>query len=87
MNTIKLSYLKWRISQPNYYRDRAIQMGETYGAWTAEYSLWQEKERYLGQYYHQLSHADKMRDRYIIRMNWYAAHAALGYDESMDYQS
>ena len=81
MNTIKLSYLKWRISQPSYYRDRAIQMGEIAGSWLVEYYLatpntWSSVL------------ADKMHARYRHRALRYALKArATGWHESMDYQS
>ena len=69
MNTIKLSYLRWRISQPNYYRDRAIQMGETYGALKAEYFLlrFSSPTEYL-----EIDRIGTKLNRYKQKCAWYA---------------
>lgn len=67
MNIIKLSYLKWRISQPNYYRDRAIQMGETAGALIAEIYMCEDGTKIGG--------LCRDADRIYRKMDWYSLRA------------
>lgn len=50
------------IQEPRYYRDRAIEMGEMYGVWSAEVELGRK-----GAF-------EKMR-RYLRRMLWYTQKA------------
>lgn len=81
MTIAKLRRCKQKIASPNYYRDRAIQMGEIAGSWLAEYYLatpntWSSVL------------ADKMHTRYRHRALRYALKARVrGWNESLDYQS
>ena len=52
------------IAQPNYYRDRALQMGEIFGSWVAELSLSNPGE---ATYYKALIN----RARHVRKLEWY----------------
>lgn len=92
MIPIKVHYCRWRISQPGYYKSRLIEMGECYGAWSAESILIEckdlEKDSQAGQDY---QHYERMRDKYIRRMYWYVKKIRQTepgfWDTSLDYES
>lgn len=84
---------KRMIASPNYYRDRAIQMGELCGTWAAEATVRSmTPSRTLDMdYFGWIAEAEKKRKMYSHRMNWYAKKHARShpqsYEESMDYNT
>lgn len=81
MNPIKIRHIKWLIGKDDYYRNRAIQMGELMGTWIAELSLskMQSKEYYK---------ALKKRDMYSQRLLWYIKkYRRNNYDEINDFNT
>lgn len=79
MIPIKPHYFRWRISQPEHYKERAIQMGEIAGAWLAELIIADVNSDWF-------THANKMHDRYHKRMLWYAR-KAIPYNSIYDYET
>ena len=72
---------KMLIAQPNYYRERALQMGEIFGAWVAEQHI---ASLDSPEYYH----AWKMRHRYHHKLQWYRYKIkGTKYSEGIDYES
>ena len=73
MKPKKFSFCREFINGPDYYRDRAIQMGETLGAWTAELEILEQAEK---QGRLTLSFQKTILNRkcqiYKARMIWYA---------------
>jgi len=81
MNPVKIRHIKWLISKDDYYRNRAIQMGELMGTWIAELSLskMQSKEYYS---------ALKKRNMYSQRLLWYIKkYRSNKYDEINDFNT
>ena len=62
MNKRDSKRLRQMKQEPRYYRNRAIEMGEMYGVWSAEFELGRK-----GSF-------EKMR-RYLRRMLWYTQKA------------
>jgi hypothetical protein len=79
MNTLKSIYCRHIIAQPNYYRDRAIQMGETWGAWAAELRMAPLKSSKEKQ-------CQRMINRYHGKMWWYARRVTP-FSETLDYET
>lgn len=67
------------ISQPGYYRDRAIQMGEAHGAWMAELSMARAGNKIE-------KRAPKEMYRCFRKMRWYVL-KSVTYNESFDYDT
>lgn len=81
MTITKLNRCKNIIASPNYYRDRAIQMGELMGTWIAELSL---SKMHSKEYYNAL----KKRNMYSQRLVWYInKYRKNNYNEGCDYES
>lgn len=81
MTISKLYRCKNIIASPNYYRGRAIQMGELMGTWIAELSL---SKMHNKEYYNAL----KKRDMYSQRLVWYInKYRKNNYNEGCDYES
>lgn len=81
MNPVKIRHIKWLIGKDDYYRNRAIQMGELMGTWIAELSLskMQSKEYYS---------ALKKRNMYSQRLLWYIKkYRSNNYDEIKDFNT
>lgn len=61
MDARKVRRLRRIIAQPFYYRERAIEMGERFGVWSAEYDLRGESHG-----------SERMMNMYCRRMEYYA---------------
>ena len=83
MTIAKLRRCKRIIASPNYYRDRAIQMGETYGALKAEYFLlrFSSPTEYL-----EIDRIGTKLNRYKQKCVWYARRVAV-WSENLDYNT
>lgn len=83
MTIAKLRRCKRIIASPNYYRDRAIQMGETYGALEAEYFLlrFSSPTDYL-----YIDLIGRVLNRYKQKCAWYARRVAV-WNENLDYNT
>lgn len=93
MTINKVRRCKRIIASPNYYHDRAIQMGELYGTWAAESELRSHtpsRTLEVG-YFGWIAEAGKQMERYSRRMNWYVRRYSRShpqcYEESMDYNT
>lgn len=81
MNPVKIRHIKWLISKDDYYRNRAIQMGELMGTWIAELSLSKMQSK---EYYNAL----KKRNMYSQRLLWYIKkYRSNNYDEIKDFNT
>lgn len=81
MNPVKIRHIKWLISKDDYYRNRAIQMGELMGTWIAELSLSKMQSK---EYYNAL----KKRNMYSQRLLWYIKkYRSNNYDEINDFNT
>jgi len=81
MNPVKIRHIKWLIGKDDYYRNRAIQMGELMGAWIAELSL---SKMHSIEYYKAL----KKRNMYSQRLLWYIKkYRSNKYDEINDFNT
>ena len=83
MTINKVRRCKRLIASPGYYRDRAIQMGETYGALKAEYFLlrFSSPTEYL-----EIDRIGKKLNRYKQKCVWYARRVAV-WNENLDYNT
>ena len=79
MTITKLRRCKRIIASPNYYRDRAIQMGETFGALCAEKGMseWGSAE---------WMNYRKLCFRYERKRIWYERRASV-WNENLDYNT
>ena len=66
MLPIKVHYLRWLSMQLDNIDARCIQMGESYGAHTADYEITKELGNTQLAEYHK-----KMSEMYFKRMEWY----------------
>ena len=72
---LKFGYIRWLISHPQYCHNRAIEMGELYGVWTAEQKIASYGLAFSNNY-GDIEYCIKMAVRYLHKMERYSAMAA-----------
>ena len=86
LDVLKVRYIKQIVSDPEYARNCAIEYGEQYGAWIAEYHMWNGVDCKRAKI------ASENADKYFKRMRSCARTASIfnfsdNYPEELDYES
>ncbi len=72
---LRLRYIRWLISHPRYYRNRAIEMGELFGIWSAEERIALHNS-IATKRYENFEYCHSKVVIYLRRMNYYAQKAS-----------